>query len=290
MENKFEQYANDLSLIGDKIPLEVNTPNSLEGIFIKQRELMNLLISKNSMVPYPLDINLKDNQSYIRNILAYAIQELSESYEVYKELVNQMNEAKKDNHKIYTLIVNFNEELADYFHFLIELVILCGLDENSITTYYEKLLKDANVETFYNPNDLMKTALGYARYINSASGRILLAHTYYDLTPSIILHLNDRSKWILAAGKRISPELLIIYESLMWNITHHAYIALNKLKKKPWRESGKDTDLQIFLEALIESWLYSFCLFDFAGHDSYSLYTTYNIKNAINIERINNNY
>lgn len=288
MENNFQSYATDLSLLEKEG--EVNNPKSLGIIFEKQRALMDTLITKNSMVPYPLDINLKENQSYIRNIMAYAIQELSESYDVYSELVNHMEQAQKDHHKIYKAVVDFNEELADYFHFLVELVILCGLDESSINTYYEKLLKDANVETLYFPDDLMKTALGYARFINGNAGRILLGHKFYDIKPIIGIHFNSRSEWILAAGRKVSPDLLNIYDGLMWKIVHHSYTAMNKLKKKPWRESGPTTDLQTFLEALMEAWLYSFCLFDFAGHTDYSLYTTYKIKNHINIERINNNY
>lgn len=288
MENKFEALCLNLDLLEE--PREVHNLKSLEEVFKRQRSLMDKLIIKNSMVPYPLDINLKDNQSYIRNIMAYAIQELSESFEVYKMSLEELNKAKKDSYKIYQCIVQFNEELSDYFHFLVELFILCGLDEHGIDTYYQKLMEDANVKTLYMPNDLMKTALGYARYVNSVSGRILLVHKYYDIKPLVSGYMNPSSEWILVAGRRVSHELLAIYESLMWNITHYGYLALNKLKKKPWRDNGPTTDLQIFLEALMECWLYSFCLFDFAGHEPYSLYTTYKIKNKININRIDNKY
>ncbi|KKK72364.1 hypothetical protein LCGC14_2904630, partial [marine sediment metagenome] len=108
----------------------------LQNIFLRQRELMEKYDEIERMngfhVPTPpVDLHDRRSQAYIRELIRRTVEELFESSHCLK------NSAWKQSH-ILTDEDHFYEELADAFHFFIELCIAVGLDAEDLYTVYFK--------------------------------------------------------------------------------------------------------------------------------------------------------
>ena len=90
----------------------------LEKIFEKQKELMNLYWTK----PVGEDIDTLKGSQEIRRYSKYAVEELAEAYEAFRN-----NEAILDIHT--------HEELIDSLHFYIEKLIISNLTYKKILFY-----------------------------------------------------------------------------------------------------------------------------------------------------------
>ncbi len=108
----------------------------LQNIFTRQRELMEKYdeIERANGFPVPkppVDLHDRHGQVYIRELIRRTVEELFESSHCLK------NSAWKQSH-ILTDEDHFYEELADAFHFFIELCIAVGLDAEALYKVYFK--------------------------------------------------------------------------------------------------------------------------------------------------------
>ncbi len=108
----------------------------LQNIFVRQLELMEkydeLERANGFPVPsHPVDLHNRHTQVYIRELIRRTVEELFESSHCLK------NSAWKQSH-ILTDEDHFYEELADAFHFFIELCIAVGLDAEALYKVYFK--------------------------------------------------------------------------------------------------------------------------------------------------------
>lgn len=108
----------------------------LQNIFTRQLELMekydDLERRNGFFVPaHPVDLHSRKSQAYVRELIRRAVEELFEASHCLK------NSAWKQSH-ILTDEDHFYEELADAFHFFIELCIAVGLDSEALYKVYFK--------------------------------------------------------------------------------------------------------------------------------------------------------
>ena len=108
----------------------------LLNIFSRQRELMekydSLERANGFPVPIPpVDLHDRHGQVYIRELIRRTVEELFEASHCLK------NSAWKQSH-ILTDEDHFYEEIADAFHFFIELCIAVGLEEEALYKVYFK--------------------------------------------------------------------------------------------------------------------------------------------------------
>lgn len=98
--------------------------DKLDEIFTRQTQLMNKYGFKG-----PIDIDTKEGQNKIREIMFYVAHELFEASEWLKMKPWRKTLVKTD-------IPAFKEELADVTHFFIELCITLGINSNEFYKLY----------------------------------------------------------------------------------------------------------------------------------------------------------
>lgn len=126
------------------IEKEEVTSDKLEAIFKRQQELMrkyHVIEMKNGLLQthsVPVDKDSRHGQARLKDFAWRITEELGEAMNCLK------NKPWKQTH-IETDAVHYEEEIADAFHFFIELCILSGLDAESLTDIY---LKKSQVNKF----------------------------------------------------------------------------------------------------------------------------------------------
>jgi len=116
----------------------------LEAIFERQRELMRKYhkIEKNNGLlqtdKVPVDINSATGQARLKDFAWRVTEELGEAMNTLKNKPWKVTQMPTDER-------HYLEEIADAFHFFIELCILSGFDAKSLTEIY---LKKSRVNQF----------------------------------------------------------------------------------------------------------------------------------------------
>lgn len=107
----------------------------LETIFKRQQELIDKYHpieeenAGHSLPHAPVDINTHAGQARLKDFAWRVTEELGEAMNCLK------NKPWKQSHMI-TDEIHYREELADAFHFMIELFVLSGFDATSLTAMY----------------------------------------------------------------------------------------------------------------------------------------------------------
>jgi len=116
---------------------KVKTPegDKLEKIFERQKELAEKyhpIEERNlgcKLAEYPVNLNICSHQQRIKDLMWRIVEELGEAGNCLK------NKPWK-NTNMATDELHFYEEIADAFHFFIELCIAVGLDAEKLTKLY----------------------------------------------------------------------------------------------------------------------------------------------------------
>jgi len=95
---------------------EKDVKDVIGKIFKRQRELMEKYSIIEGIPSWPLNIDLKESQVWLKDFLWRCTEELTEAWEAYLD----------DN------MEHFHEELIDYLHFATELCILSGINETDV--------------------------------------------------------------------------------------------------------------------------------------------------------------
>ena len=120
--------------------IEVDAPAEgdwFQNIFARQRELMDKydeFEKRNGLLLYegvPIDLHDRMGQARIRELIRRTVEELFEASHCLK------NSAWKNSH-VLTDEDHFYEEIADAFHFFIELCIATGLNAEALYRVYFK--------------------------------------------------------------------------------------------------------------------------------------------------------
>jgi len=284
----------DIRDIKESVPIEiVREGKILHEIFSLQRGLIDKYIKIEKMPEYPVDIDIKENQIFLKDLIARIGEELSEGFESYQAMVEyydynieQRGEDKPEEVDLIPHLQNFNEELADALHFLIELFIVCNIDADDIVVYYDKLLDELGIDAIKFESDPMSTIMGYARHCNVQAG---LYNTVEYSGPRVI-HNNDLKDEFLRGGRTLSPDVMREQKCQLWDTMHQFNLARNMLKNKPWKQTEMRTDENRFQHQLMEGLLHFMRYLDFIGMTEQSIFTIYWKKNKINHFRIKSNY
>ena len=132
--------------IWDSSPWSTEQPNQVPDIlatmFTQQRQHMGVYADmKHSTTPEPHEWGQLDSrriQAAIREFAGYTIEELYEA-------INRLKNKPWKQTDVSTDVEKFKEELADMWHFLIELHILAGIDAEEIfRSYFRKTFINVN--------------------------------------------------------------------------------------------------------------------------------------------------
>ncbi len=252
----------------------------IEAIFDLQKALLDRYIKVEKLPHYPVDIHAPTNQIMIKDFIARITEELGEAYESYDWLYRwvKFNNCKGDElGAAEQRIHNFNEEIADAIHFIIEAFIFTGITPHTVNAF-------VNQYNFpeYVPDDLGDT-------FNLVRGSTIEVQGYDHDFPDIALsHLQNNL--LTRGGQMISPFTRNNIAIKMWHVTYYLQLARNALKNKPWKQSHMMSDNKTFRNNMIYAFmeLVDFC--DYVDIHEQEFLAIYWAKNQVNHFRITSKY
>ncbi len=240
--------------------------NYLNEIFRLQKELLNHYTKIESLPPYPIDLHTKESQILLKDFSARVVEELGEAMESYEKAMGKssphimLSGEERLNH-----IYNFNEELGDALHFMIELMIYTGIKPESLSDNLDMYMLSC---CYDNIRD------------------------YHDVTTMVldISHIPDTDRYLLRGGRTLSNHVKDRMEILLWRVTYHLQLARNSLKNKPWKQSEMLTDEHVYIKHTIHAFKEMLGFFSFVGMEAKDVYVVYYKKNKVNQFRIASKY
>lgn len=277
------------------IPIPDYNPEEdvLSYIYGRQLSIVNRYIEMGKIpFNYPLNLESRDEQQFMRELLGYLIEELSEAYEIYCKMVTlqyqQQGDTVKTKEYLVDMLYKYNEELADILHFSLEIMLYSNINPDDINVYYRTLLQELGLdESYYFDGNTLSTILQYARHCNIQ--RRIYSDKQFRLSYCIIKKDELKDDFI-CGGRYLSPVLQTENAIQLWDITHQYSLARNMLKKKPWRSSGIEVDYAKFQEQIMEGFLNLMRYMDLVGMTEDSILTVYTRKNLLLINRLNSGY
>lgn len=275
----------DIRDITERPPM-IEDGSGLKRMFDLQKELINDYVKIEEMPMYPISMNSKPDQLLIKDFIGRVVEELAEAMESHLLMIEMLNKNELDG--IESHLQNFNEELSDSLHFLLETMIYINLDYEDVVSYYDVLLTKAKMkDTFwYGGQDPLKTAMAFAKQVNALK---FLTPKLWETSFKVIPDDKVKDEF-LRGGRVIDPDYHMQMEVMMWKVVYHLNISRNFLKNKPWKQSHMVTDSARFHMEIMEAWLAFFNLMDFLGMTPDSLFLIYFKKNKVNAFRIQSKY
>jgi len=254
----------------------------LHTLFTAQRDYMSQLVSLGKLPEYPLVLGTREGQDAIKQIGGYFIEELAEAHEKYLGIWDYVN---TNNSTAREVQVEYNEELADCLHFMLELLILANIDESAVMTFMEYSWSDyLPIDGEWDPwNSLMVQV----RRLNMAAGinYNLPGKSRFVVSPNGIEMPSNR-----AGGRLIGLETIEASERMLWQITYCLKLAENLLKNKPWRENNKQVDFKDYHAKIVYTFFNFLAYCEAMGCTADSLFDMYFYKHEIIFQRIKAKY
>lgn len=264
---------------------------ALEIIFEKQTNLMVMYKEIEKFPDWPFKLNSKANQSLIKDFISRVIEELGEAHDWLIPNLAMLSKNQVDPTELRKNIWSLNEELGDMMHFMIETLIVSGIEVNHITNYYLKFIKENNIlpafstKTIDDEFSVMDMIFALASTENFVEGYSRSNQRGYVIGEDILPISNSTH-----AGRLIGPGILLGLNNLSWAFTLNLQRCRTKLKNKPWKQTGVETNETEYVEWLLKSVRSLFQILDLLGLHTDSLYEVYVKKNIINQKRIKSKY
>jgi len=254
----------------------------LGTIYGLQRELLTHYTRIERLPEPPFDLDVKSHQIIIKDFIARIIEEIGEGYESLEKIVKgkDLTENVVLNH-----IQNFNEEMADATHFLMETIIVSAIDFEDFEKYLSERLtfrESVMVKSNGTSSDILEIFYLIAKRLNHNDTLINTSHP--------IINHQSLDDPFMKGGSRVCKEFLEEFSILAWEFTYKLSLARNSLKNKPWKQTEMTTDYAIYRKYLLDSFLAMIRLFEYSGISSNSLYNIYYRKNQVNLFRIKSKY
>lgn len=267
----------DIRDFGDFVPAP--TPNTIRSIFAMQQALLEKYVKIEKMIPYPVNIDAPSDQILLKDFIARVTEELGEAYESYLTLSVYKSQGTLTEERALPLLYNFNEELADAIHFMVETMIISGITPNELDKKLTEIsfIEGYGMRVIGNTYDTIKGFLY----------EVMHFPTLED--PGIKLPIEDDNCFI-QGGRVLSAQMDIHMSLLMWKVTYFLQIARNSLKNKPWKQSQMLSDHKTFTTNIIFAFITLVGLCEEVGMDEHCFYNVYHAKNQVNLFRINSKY
>lgn len=251
-----------------------------------QKNLLVHYIQIEGLKQYPIDLNERDNQKLIKDFIRRFIEELCEAYECLYYASACVTTNKSDEARVH--IVNYNQEIADAWHFLLEILIYCNVDEYKLDGAIERKFDENGLDALYRKDDPLQSLYNVGGFYNQGLGHNEVKRSRNMFR--IYTHQETLEDPKIRGSFSISPEALTIHAKFLWFITYDFNMAANQLKNKEWAQSDIKVNEIQFQEKLFKGLETLITYFDFADLSFDCLYQNYDKKNKINHERIKGGY
>jgi len=249
--------VNDMQL--DQGDLEV--PCRLTAIFDRQKSLMEKyhgIEERNGLLldpSVPVDLDHRFGQQRLKDFSWRVSEELGEATAAFEDHPN--------------LTEHLHEELIDALHFLIELLILSGLQPEMVIKTLSSIHGDTRKKYPNLQHDLLESLF------------------MWNFPEDYGLQWGSGNGFDPTACLPIEKEQLFYCSYL---VVHEMARAMNCLKNKPWKQTNMLTDVPRFHNHLSHSLLRFIELAGWAGMGPDKIYEIYVLKNKVNKFRQRSNY
>lgn len=264
--------------------LNLKSGESLHSMMELQKGLMDYYIKIESLPNYPVDITKKTGQRVIKDMARRAIEELSEMFEE----LNAANTAISQNNRdlAFEFQKQANEEIADFHHFFLELLIFMGFDEPDIDILLHQVL-EGNTNSLYKNNSPLENILIQGNFV---------LQTCNIQKPSYSLCFKNKTKGFLIenpeciAGNALSASVIETIKIVTFDLIHSINMVCHSLNAREHHQSEKDLD-KIRITEMVSNMLIQWGIWlAYLELTETSVFKSYKLKNGLNLKRINENY
>lgn len=252
--------------------------------FDEQVKLMAAYAKKNPNFKTSLAYHQKEEDKvYLRLLFSYLEEEIIELEEQYTKLITFVNSNPEKDSDIVLENAKFFDELADVYHFLIEVLIVCGISKQDIVnTINSQLLTKLSFEA-QNPLDCGLYYAGY--YLTNISTLQVPRITPHKRTINLLVY--DK----VPVLQFYNPDFISFFQVLCYRMISYSKMAIRKVPFKPWKvNNNKPIDIPGFQADIVNTFI-SFCIIMISLHvRAKDLKVAFKIKNDINLKRILDNY
>lgn len=255
-------------------PIEWPSKHATTELWKKQTELMQEYHNSGKLPSWPMALNDRLNQKFLRELMGFLEEEVFEAASLYPAIVEAVS--KNQPEELPKLLLDFNEEIADTHHFWIELFIYNGYTVRDISNFYLELDK-VRFFGFKADEDPLEMAFKYSSH-----------HIQTELTPNrMLIHSMDKTDPLRIAGSEVGPNLLELFEKSIYQCVKHLNLSRNYLKNKYWTNSDREVDVAGYNMSVMEAWLQWNLAITLTGATYSSVTQCYLLKNKINHIRHN---
>ena len=216
---------------------------ALQIIFERQESLMVQYKQIEKFPDWPFKLNNKANQTLLKDFISRTIEELGEAHDWVLPNLEMFSKNQVDVEALKKNIWGLNEELGDMMHFMVETLIVSGITVDQIKAYYLKFINDNQILPAYylkNLSDdfsIMDMMFALASTENFVEGYQRNNSRCYTVDGTVF-PANSSTQ----AGRLIGPQLMSDLNHLSWAFTLNMQRVRTKLKNKPWKQTGMETN------------------------------------------------
>jgi hypothetical protein len=188
----------------------------------------------------------------------------------------------------YEALKNYNEELGDCLHFLIEMMMYSGFAYEDLLIWIRKSRNDDPRLSMLDELYPLRSFMLMADFLNHQDG--------YKFDPRdrdtfvIIPEMEVEEQHWCAGGRRLSSKVMDNHAIFCWEITQRLNRVRNCCKSRNWTQTDKSVNLIQFNEAVMEAFISYFRLMVYTGKTERSIYGSYDVANEKNWRRIKEKY
>jgi len=271
-----------------------------EIIWAHRIELMQKYNEKGKLPNWPLNLEEKEGQVFIRDLMGFLEEEIFEAFEHLEQTELALRKTDLDTNGRIDHLLKFNEEIADTLHLWFEVMIYFNIDLYAIEDYYKTLVKQKvlmPIPEADNYEDILGLALRYGFMVVYANNNItnqtlqLGALNVINMSTQYAIDEQQIPWELLMGGKFISAKVVRESRDYLFDAIKHLQKARNTLKIKYWRNQDDRPNYEALHSNIMEAWLYYVC---FLCRNNFQtpeqILHVYLRKHFINIDRLKNEW
>ena len=262
----------------------------LEVMYYRQENYMLELKGANKLFDFPVDINSKESQALTRQYFDFFEEELFELLGCYKLGLSKFeNTSNISKEELYAWQREMHSELADVYHFALELNIILSIEPADISVTLKELAETENWGLSVDAANVLSSIFNLSRLFNAKNLLTPMRNTYFKVELSDYFFPLEGEPYY-KFGLMLGPEIYNQITNCLFEVISEYREAIQMLKNKPWRDNPKELNTAKFKKQFIFGFLALNAFLVNFGCDEDCLFNSYVEKNKIILERIKNQY
>lgn len=250
--------------------------DKLAEMFTAQHSLVDRYVKLGRMPKFPLKLSEKTSHKTLKDLGGYFIEELSELYEEYVSMYQYSDLNMPE--EVESSTIAFKEEMADCFHFLLEILMYAGFTQEGIQNWIDSYSPLQHILNPESGDNRLEELFTWAKQANDSELGNKPDPACYRVS------LNGFSS-------SIGLSTLSDNSQFLWTLSHKLKQTERKLNSsKPWKSSESEADYKAYEHGMFEVFLLFIRMAKYCGFTADLLHKEYMKKNQKNFDRIKNGY